>query len=133
MEFGNTGVTIRLYHRENKNMISHIKQPQIRKYLHWLRGNDHFGMHAYNYDMKSRDLLDEFFSLLETISPVSENGARSLWLTAERGSFADFGDIDEMIDSGEFDTKEEDEKEWEWMFPDEIAWYQLDAIEDKKE
>lgn len=114
-------------------MNNQIKQPQIRQCFHWLRSNEHFGMYAYNYDKRSRDLLDEFFRLLESISPVSENGVRSLWLTAERGSFTDFGDIDEMIDSGEFETKEEAEKEWEWMFPDEIAWYQLDAIEDKKE
>lgn len=114
-------------------MKGKMKQPDIDRYLNWLHHNDHFGMDAYRYDEKSLSLLDEFFNLIEQINPVSENGVRSVWLTAERGTFEDFGDVDEMIEFGDYDSKEQAFNDWKSTYPDEIAWYRLDAMEDKKE
>ena len=108
-----------------------LKQPTIRQYIHRLHHNDNFGIYAYKYDDKSCALLDELFKLLEQITPVSENGARELWLTAERGTIDDFCDLDEMLEYGEYESKEEAIETWEWMFPDEIAWYNFAAVDTK--
>ena len=114
-------------------MKDKLKQPDISHYIDRLHQNDHFGMYAYRYDEKTLSLLDEFFDLIKLITPASENGVRSLWLTAERGTFKDFGDVDEMIEFGDYDSKEQAFNDWKSMYPDEIAWYQLDAMEDKKD
>lgn len=113
------------------NSKTKLTQPKIRSYLHTLHHLDHFGMHTQRFDEKSLELLDELFKLMEQIAPISENGVRSLWLTAQRGSFDDFGDIEQMIDCGEFNSKEEALEEWKWMYPDETKWYELTTIEEK--
>ena len=48
-------------------------------------------------------LLDDFFKLIEQIAPISENGMRSVWLTAPRGTFDDFGNIDLSIFGNDFE------------------------------
>ena len=114
-------------------MYGKLTQPKVRHYLHWLRGNDHFGMKSCIYDDKSLELLDELFALLEQVSPVSENGARSLWLRAERGPIEDYGNPAEEVANGHYESEEEFIKEWKGWFPDEIEWYKLSAVELKKE
>lgn len=109
-----------------------MNQPEIRRYIHWLHHNDNFGMTANRYDDQSRELLDELFVLLEKVKSVTDNGVRSLWLTAQRGMFDDFGNIAEMIEEGEFDSLSEAEEYWKEMYPDEIEWYAFSALEDKE-
>lgn len=113
------------------NSKTNLTQPKIRRYLHILHHLDHFGMYTQRFDEKSLVLLDDFFKLIEQIAPISENGTRSVWLTAPRGTFDDFGNIDQMIDCGEFNSKEEALEEWKWMYPDETAWYELTTAEDR--
>lgn len=114
-------------------MYGKLTQPKVRHYLHWLRGNDHFGMKSCIYDDKSLELLDELFVLLEQVSPVSENGARSLWLRAERGPIEDYGNPAEEVANGHYESEEEFIEEWKGWFPDEIEWYKFSAAELKKE
>ena len=73
------------------NSKTNLTQPKIRRYLHILHHLDHFGMYTQRFDEKSLVLLDDFFKLIEQITPISENGTRSVWLTAPRGTFDDFG------------------------------------------
>ena len=110
-------------------MAGKLKQPQVAQYCEWLRANDHFGMQACSYDERSNALLDELFSLLEQISPIDENGTRSLWLRAERGTIEDFGDAEEEIAEGNFDSEEEFIASWESWFPEELEWYQFSAVQ----
>ena len=110
-----------------------LTQPKVNHYCHWLEINDHFGVHGNIYDDKSNELLDELFSLLEQVSPISDNGARSLWLRAERGPIEDFGNMEEEIACGNYKSEDEFVSEWKGWFPDEVEWYQLSAVELKEE
>lgn len=114
-------------------MSGRLTQPKIDRYLHWLGGNDHFGMYGCIYDEKSNELLDELFALLEQIAPISENGARSLWLRAERGPIEDYGDPEDEVENGEYESEEQFIEEWKSWFPDEIAWYHFSAVHVKSE
>lgn len=114
-------------------MFNKLTQPKVDRYFQRLRRNDHFGMTGCIYDDKSNELLDELFKLLEQVAPVSENGTKSLWLRAERGTIEDYGDIEELIREGEFESKEEFIKSWESNYPNEVEWYQFSALERKGE
>jgi len=85
------------------------------------------------YDDRSNVLLDELFALLEQVAPVSENGTKELWLRAERGPIEDYGNAQEEIDVGNFETEEEFVDSWKSWYPEEIEWYQLQAVELKDE
>lgn len=114
-------------------MSGELTQPKVDQYIHWLSRDDHFGMHGCVYDDKSDKLLDEFFELIEQIAPVSKNGVRALWLRAERGPIEDYGNAEEEVACGDFDSVEEFIEEWKAWFPDEIKWYQLQAVQLKDE
>lgn len=114
-------------------MYGNLTQPKVDHYIEWLRRNDHFGMTGCIYDDKSNELLDELFSLLEQVAPVSKNGARALWLRAERGPIEDFGIAEEEIAAGNYESEEEFIEEWKSWFPEEIEWYQLQAVDLKDE
>ena len=85
-----------------------------------------------SFDDRTYELLDEIFSLLKRISPVSKNGVRELWFTAERGTIEDFGDFEEMLADGDVDSREEFENWWHDEFPNEVEWYNFSAVEDEK-
>ena len=87
-------------------MYGKLTQPKVSHYLHWLHRNDYFGMKGCIYDDRSNVLLDELFVLLEQVAPVSENGTKELWLRAERGPIEDYGNAQEEIDVGNFETEE---------------------------
>lgn len=112
-------------------MDGRLTQPKVDGYIQWMRRNDPFGMTGQCYDAESRKLLDEFFALLRQIAPVSQNGAKILWLRAERGPIEDFGSIEDEIAEGNYETEDEFITEWKSWFPDEIKWYQLQAVEDE--
>lgn len=114
-------------------MSGELTQPKVDQYIHWLSRDDHFGMHGCVYDDKSDKLLDEFFELIEQIAPVSKNGVRALWLRAERGPIEDYGNAEEEVACGDFNSVEEFIEEWKAWFPDEIKWYQLQAVQLKDE
>lgn len=113
-------------------MNGKLKQFEVQYYIHWLSHNDNFGMYANRYDDKTYLLLDELFELVSQVAPMYKNGARSLWFTADRGTLEDFN-VDERIENGEFDSKEEAIDFWKSMYPDEVEWYEFGAFEDKKE
>lgn len=112
-------------------MNGRLTQPKVDGYISWLRRNDHFGMTGCRYDAESCKLLNEFFALIKQIAPISQNGAKVLWLRAERGPIEDFGSAKEEIAEGNFETEDEFIAEWKSWFPDELKWYQLQAIEDE--
>ena len=67
------------------------------------------------------------------IRDSSKNGVRALWLRAERGPIEDYGNAEEEVACGDFDSVEEFIEEWKAWFPDEIKWYQLQAVQLKDE
>lgn len=110
-----------------------LTQTEVDHYIEWLRRNDHFGMNGCVYDDESDKLLDEFFDLIEQVAPISDNGARALWLRAERGPIEDFGNMEEEVANGSYESEEEFIAEWKAWFPDEIGWYELQGIQLKDE
>ena len=112
-------------------MNGRLTQPKVDGYIQWMRRNDPFGMTGQCYDAESCKLLDEFFALLRQIAPISQNGAKVLWLRAERGPIEDFGSIEDEIAEGNYETEDEFITEWKSWFPDKIKWYQLQAVEDE--
>ena len=114
-------------------MANTLTQPKVRRYIDRLRDRYRFGEVKDVYDEKTNILLDELFRLLKQVSPVAENGAKTLWLRAQRGPISDYGDPREAVEMGDCDNEEQFIQEWESWFPDEIAWYEMDALEDPKE
>lgn len=93
-------------------MNGRLTQPKVDGYINCLGRNDHFGTKSYRYDAESCRLLDEFFALLKQVAPASQNGTRILWLRAERGPIEDFGNAEEEIADGEYETEEEFVEAW---------------------
>lgn len=114
-------------------MAGKLTQPKVEHYIHWLKGNDHFGMYGCLYDEKSNALLNKLFDLLEQVSPIAKNGARTLWLRAERGPIEDYGNAAQLIEDGEFESEEEFIASWKSYFPDEVEWYEFSAVRIKDE
>jgi hypothetical protein len=83
------------------------------------------------YDDKSCELLDELFKLLEQVAPANENGGKYLWIRADRGPIEDFGNAEELIAEGEYKDLDAFTKAWKDWFPEEVAWYELAALEEK--
>lgn len=111
-------------------MPSSFTQPKVDRHIEWLRGRYHFGMKYMLYDPESLRLLNELFDLLEQIEPDRNSGLRSLWLRAERGPIEDYGDVNELIEDGEFESEEAFVREWKDFFPNEIEWYLFTANKD---
>lgn len=114
-------------------MYEKMTQPKVQNYIDWLSNDNFFREHSYIYDEKSRALLDELFTLLEQIAPTHENGVRTLWFRAERGPIEDYGDADELIADGEFESREQFVQFWEQEFPDEVEWYEFSAVGTKED
>ena len=80
-------------------MSSKLKAPAIKHYVSWMkRLGYHHSDYTITYDETTYPLLDKLFELIRQIEPASENGARILWLCADRGSIEDYGDYDEMLE-----------------------------------
>lgn len=113
-------------------MSSKLKAPAIKHYVSWMkRLGYHHSDYTITYDEATYPLLDKLFELIRQIEPASENGARILWLCADRGSIKDYGDYDEMLECGEVSNREEFEKLWKLDYPDEKEWFHFGALEDK--
>ena len=106
--------------------------PQIEHYNWLLRSHGLSSSLSNSYDERTYELLDELFSLLNGVAPVSENGARELWFTSERGPIEKYGNYEERLADGDVSSYEEFEALWKEEFPDEISWYNFAAVEDKE-
>ena len=105
-----------------------LTQPKVRYYYEWLKHDNLWGTELPSYDEKSNRLLNELFSLIERIEPISENGARSLWFRAEKGTIDDYGDADELIEEVEVDSREEFQQLWKAEFTEDVEWYEFTAV-----
>ena len=113
-------------------MSEKLKAPKITNYISYLGRVGYRNVDcSFSYDEKSYLIIDELFEIIKQIEPVSQNGARELWLRAERGTLEDFGNVDEMIEDGEVENRNELERWWLDEFPDETVWYHFTAVEDE--
>lgn len=113
-------------------MPKQLKIPAVRYYHHILSDDNRFGFNSYTYGENAEKLLDELFALVRTIAPCNKNGGRELWFKVERGTPEDYGNVDELIEEGEYNTPEEFYEDWKWQFPKEIEWFNFVAIENEE-
>lgn len=114
-------------------MNNALKAPIVKHYIEVLKQKNHMDVNCnVSFDDRTYELLDEIFSLLKRISPVSNNGVRKLWFTAERGTIEDFGDFEQMLADGDVGSREEFENWWHDEFPSEVEWYNFSAVEDEE-
>lgn len=114
-------------------MSNKLTAPKVDCYVDMLRDFKyrHVG-YVYTYDDRTYELLDELFSLIGRIKPVYKNGARELWLWAERGPIEDFGDYQEMLEYEEVTDYTDYQKQWKDYYPNEVKWYYFGAVDDKE-
>ena len=113
-------------------MTKQLKAPRVDHYLWWLGDiKYHHYDNAVAYDEKSYALLDELFELLKKIKPEKES-VWKLWLRADRGTIEDFGDYEEMLDCGEVENYEDFEERWKTEYPDEVEWYEFQAVNNEE-
>jgi len=112
--------------------VSKLRAPNVQEYIDWLKRIDygHWGENT-AYDEGSYQLIEELYQELDKIAPVGDRNRKELWLRARRGAINEWKDLDEAVEDGEFDSKEEAIQYWSEMFPEEEYWYHFLAIEDK--
>ncbi len=96
-----------------------MKAPQIDGFI------NRYHREQYALDGKSKDLLLTLYSFVERIEPCGEDDKHILWLREERGTIEDYGNLDDLIEEGIVDNKEQFVECWEEEYPDEYCWYQL--------
>ena len=112
-------------------MVSNLRAPKIQQYIDWLKRMDYGHVNTcISYDEKSYELIDKLYHELAKIAPMGDRKRKELWLRADRGTIDEWIDLDEAVEEGEFDTKEDAIAYWTDLFPDEEYWYHFIAIED---
>ena len=82
----------------------------------------------YALDEKSKELLRKLYSLIDLIEPCGDDDKHILWLREEKGTIEDYGNLDELIEEGIVDNKEQFEECWAEEYPDEYCWYRLTTL-----
>ena len=62
---------------------------------------------------------------------MGDRNLRELWLRADRGAIEALGDMEELLEYGDFENEAAVEAYWNDMYPDDEYWYFLQTIEDK--
>ena len=114
-----------------------LTQPGVSHFISWLGRVGYRNVNCtMTYDDRSYQLMDELFALLDKLKPIAANGARSLWVCAKRGTIEDFaefyGTLEDCIEDETVKDRAEYETYWKSLFPNEIEWYELTALEDKE-
>ena len=111
--------------------MSNLRAPKIQQYIDWLkRMNYGYVNERTTYDEQSYELIDALYLELAKIAPMGDRKRKELWLCADRGTIDEWIDLDEAVEEGEFDTKEDASAYWTDLFPDEEYWYHVLEIED---
>ena len=111
--------------------MRNLRAPKIQEYIDWLkRMNYGHWNDCTSYDEQSYELIDSLYQELAKIAPMGDRKRKELWLRADRGTIDEWIDLDEAVEEGEFDTKEDAISYWTDLFPDEEYWYHFLAIED---
>ena len=87
---------------------------------------------TFSYDDESYVVIDKIFEILKKITPVSDKNhdiIHELWIKIPRGTIEEFGDFEEEKENECYDTYEEFERDWKYMYPTEEMWYCLHALE----
>ncbi|MBE6962544.1 MAG: hypothetical protein E7445_08860 [Ruminococcaceae bacterium] len=120
----------------NLKISERLMQPQVYHYISCLGRADYRNVNcSMTYTERCYELMDALFALLERIKPISAHGVKSVWLCARRGTIESFskhfGSYEELLEEECIKNYAQYEEYWHDMFPDELEWYQLDAVEDK--
>ena len=99
-----------------------MKAPRIDGFI------NRYHREQYALDEKSKELLRKLYSLIDLIEPCGDDDKHILWLREERGTIEDYGNLDELIEDGIVDNKEQFEECWAEEYPDEYCWYRLTTL-----
>lgn len=107
-----------------------LTAPYVKWMIEHLKHNmRHDPMNYISYGNRTYEILDEICDLMKQLKPVSDNGARRLWIKVPRGPIEDFGNYEEMLEDGEVDNYEQFVQYWTDSFPDEYEWINFGVIE----
>lgn len=113
-------------------MTDILKAPGVQHYIDWLHrsGNGAFNK-GVTYDGKSYPLIDKVYDELRKIAPMGNRNLRELWLRADRGTIEALGNMEDLLEYGDFENEAEVEAYWKDMYPDDEYWYFMQSIEDE--
>ncbi len=102
--------------------------PEFTNYLSWLTGNrGHYAItHA-----DDKVLLDELFSVMKMIK-ASNNGWRTIYISLERGPEPDDEECQEMVELGEYESKESYLESWREYNAMPFRFYRISAGENEE-
>lgn len=112
-------------------MSEKMKLPGVRHYQRYLSSDLRQTYGSYSYGEETNKLLDELFELVHVIAPCGKPNLRELWFRAERGTPEDYGDVNELIECGDYETPEDFMEDWKWQFPNEVEWFNFATAEDE--
>ena len=103
--------------------MSNLRAPKIQQFIDWLKRMDYGHWNdCTTYDEKSYELIDALYLELAKIAPVGDRKRKELWLRADRGTIDEWIDLDEAVEDGEFDSKEDAISYWTDLFPNEESY-----------
>ena len=110
-----------------------LTAPYVKWMIEHLKHNmRHDPMNYISYDNRTYEIIDEICDLIRQLKPVTDNGARRLWIKVPRGPIEDFGNYEEMLEDGEVDNYEQFVQYWKDSFPDEYEWINFGVIENSE-
>lgn len=90
-----------------------------------------FGDKTYSpksYDMKVKEKINELYSLLDNIKPISDDEYKILYFSAEKGNIENYGDFEELKEFGEISDYKEFENRFNEDYPDDLKWHKMTTV-----
>lgn len=80
------------------------------------------------FSIETANKVSELITLLsEKLQPAGDDEYNCFWFCLPKGTLEDYGDPQEAIEDGAYDSESEFEEEWKDIYPDDEYWYLVEV------